>query len=164
MKNNKIFEDGTVLLRTFITSKLRAACAGLFISGMTLVGLAQAQTFEQYGTTDTGVALRWKAFTPGDGLPHPAILVLHPGGFKSGNPGPDFVSEDLAAAGFVAFSTEYRLSPPHNDMNAAVHGPMAQDSVFPVDDGHYPEQTTDVQMAIRAARIDPRCDGHVYGI
>ena len=25
MKNNKIFEDGTVLLRTFITSKLRAA-------------------------------------------------------------------------------------------------------------------------------------------
>jgi hypothetical protein len=31
-----------------------------------------------------------------------------------------------------------------------------------VDEGHYPEQTDDVQLAIRTARADPRCDGRVY--
>jgi hypothetical protein len=31
-----------------------------------------------------------------------------------------------------------------------------------VDDGHYPEQTDDVQLAIRTARADPRCNGLVY--
>jgi hypothetical protein len=49
-------------------------------------------------------------------------------------------------------------------MNAPNHLAPSQDTVIPADEGHYPEQTTDVQMAIRAARRDPRCDGRVYGV
>ncbi len=121
-------------------------------------------TLEQYGTSSTGVALRWNAFAPPGGGQHPAVLVLHPGGYRTGNAGPDSVSLDLAAAGYLALSTEYRLAPPHTPMNAPNHLAPSQDTVVPADEGHYPEQTTDVQMAIRAARRDPRCDGRVYGV
>ncbi|HZS18296.1 MAG TPA: immunoglobulin domain-containing protein [Candidatus Udaeobacter sp.] len=120
--------------------------------------------WEQYGVASTGVTLRWKVFMPADPGPHPAVIVLHGGGFKSGTAGPDSVSKDLAAAGFLALSTEYRLAPPHIPMNEADHGPVGQDSVIPVDDGHYPAQNVDVQMAIRAARADARCNGLVYGV
>ena len=94
----------------------------------------------------------------------PAILVLHAGGFKSGEAGPVNVAADLARAGFFALATEYRLAPPHSQMNAPDHPPPSQNTVVPVDDGHYPEQTTDIRMAIRAARKDPRCNGLVYCI
>jgi len=120
--------------------------------------------WEQYGVTSTGVTLRWKVFTPPDAGPHPAVIVLHPGQFKAGIAGPDFVSQDLADAGFLALSAEYRLAPPHTEMNELSHGLVAQDSVVPVDDGHYPAQNADVQMAIRAARADARCNGLVYGV
>ena len=121
-----------------------------------------AGQLEQYGTSSTGVALRWTAFEPAGGGRHPAVLVLHGGGFKSGQAGPTNVAQDLAAAGFLALATEYRLAPPHTPMNTPQHPPPSQNTVFPIDDGHYPEQTTDVQMAIRAARQDPRCNGLVY--
>jgi hypothetical protein len=126
--------------------------------------VAAQGTLEQYGTTSTGVALRWNAFAPPGGGRHPAVLVLHVGGFKSGPAGPDAVSQDLAAAGFLALSTEYRLAPPHTPMNTPNHAAPSQDTVMPADDGHYPEQTDDVQMAIRAARADSRCNGLVYGV
>ena len=123
-----------------------------------------AERVEQYGTSSTGVALRWTAFEPAGGGQHPAVLVLHPGGFKTGDAGPTGVAQDLAAAGFLALATEYRLAPPHKPMNSPEHPPPSQNTVFPVDDGHYPEQTTDVQTAIRTARRDPRCNGLVYCI
>ena len=121
-----------------------------------------AERVEQYGTSSTGVALRWTAFEPPGGGRHPAVIVLHPGGFKTGEAGPTGVAQDLAAAGFLALATEYRLAPPHTPMNTPQHPRPSQNTVFPIDDGHYPEQTTDVQMAIRAARQDPRCNGLVY--
>ena len=123
-----------------------------------------AGTLEQYGTTLTGVALRWKAFAPAEGGKHPAVLVIHGGGFRSGDAGPDSVSQDLAAGGFLALSTEYRLAPLHTEMNTPSHPAPSQNTVIPVDDGHYPEQTDDVQMAIRSARADSRCSGLVYGV
>ena len=121
---------------------------------------------EQYAITDTGVALRWYAYEPQGTAPsqHPAVIVLHAGGFKSGEAGPINVAADLARAGFLALATEYRLAPPHTQMNAPDHPPPSQNTVVPPDDGHYPEQTQDVQAAIRAARKDPRCNGLVYCI
>ena len=119
---------------------------------------------EQYGTSATGVALRWTAYVPSGGGQHPAVLVLHPGGFKTGAAGPQYVAQDLARAGFFALATEYRLAPPHTYMNTPAHPAPSQNTVGAADDGHYPAQTTDVQMAIRAARKDPRCDGRVYGV
>jgi hypothetical protein len=47
-------------------------------------------------------------------------------------------------------------------MDSPRHPFPGQNDVRPVDDGHYPEQTDDVQVAIRTARADPRCDGRVY--
>ncbi len=117
-----------------------------------------------YGTSTTGVDLRWTAYEPPGGGQHPAVIVLHPGGFKTGAAGPLYVAQDLAHAGFLALATEYRLAPPHAYMNTPTHPAQSQNSFNPSDDGHYPEQTTDVQMAIRAARSDSRCDGRVYGV
>jgi acetyl esterase/lipase len=119
---------------------------------------------QQYGTSSTGVALRWTAFEPPSGGKNPAVIVLHPGGFKTGAAGPLNVARDLAQAGFLALATEYRLAPPHTYMNTPTHPLPSQNTVNPPDDGHYPEQTTDVQLAIRAARKDKRCDGRVYGV
>src|SRR5207237_8964541 len=114
------------------------------------------------GTTSSGVYLYWTAYFPADGLRHPAVLVLHPGGFKTGEAGPLNVAQDLGNAGFFALATEYRLAPGHEPMNSPSHPFLGQNDVHPVDDGHYPEQTDDVQLAIRTARADPRCDGRVY--
>ena len=119
-------------------------------------------SYEKYGTTSTGVDLYWTAYVPADGLRHPAVLVLHPGGFKAGDAGPLNVAEDLGNAGFFGLATEYRLAPPHDEMDSPSHPVPGQNDVFPVDNGHYPEQTDDVQLAIRTARADPRCDGRVY--
>jgi hypothetical protein len=119
-------------------------------------------SYEKYGTTSTGVDLYWTAFVPTDGLRHPAVLVLHTGGFKTGNAGPANVAQDMSKAGFFGLAVEYRLAPPHGPMNSPRHPFPGQNQVRPADDGHYPEQTDDVQLAIRTARADPRCDGRVY--
>ena len=128
-------------------------------------------SFEKYGTTPTGVGLYWTAYVPPEGGKHPAVLVLHTGGFKTGAAGPQDVAQDLAANGFVALATEYRLAPPHSQMNSytdafpdGIHPAPGQNAVYPVDDGHYPEQTDDLKMAVRAARADPRCNGLVYAV
>jgi acetyl esterase/lipase len=126
------------------------------------------QTVEVYGHTAApyaGIPLQWTSFILDTTVsPVPAVLVLHPGGYKTGNAGPPGVCTDLATSGFVAFATEYRLAPPggtaSNEMGNPPHPTPAQNDLG--DDGHYPEQTTDVQMAIRAARADSRCNGKVY--
>jgi len=99
---------------------------------------------EQYGVGTSrfgNTPLFWDAYIIPTGR-HPAVLVIHIGGFKSGEPGPASVARDLNAAGFNAFAIEYRLAPPHTEMPQQVMS----------DDGHYPEQTNDVATAIRAAR------------
>jgi acetyl esterase/lipase len=100
---------------------------------------------EQYGVGPSSFGntpLYWDAYVIPTGT-HPAVLVIHGGGFKSGKPGPASVAKDLNAAGFNAFAIEYRLAPPHDDMPLQVVG----------DQGYYPEQTDDVATAIRAARV-----------
>jgi hypothetical protein len=121
-------------------------------------------SYEKYATTSTGVDLYWTAYVPADGLRHPAVLVLHPSGFNHGDAGPMFVCQDLAAAGFLALATEYRLAPPHLAMNSPSHPYPGQNDALPVqDDGHFPAESIDIQTAIRAARRDPRGNGLVYG-
>lgn len=99
---------------------------------------------EQYGVGPSllgNTPLYWDAYILPMGT-HPAVLVIHGGGFKDGVPGPASVAQDLNAAGFNVFAIDYRLAPPHTDMPQQVRR----------DDGHYPEQTNDVATAIRAAR------------
>ena len=103
-----------------------------------------APVTEQYGVGSSLLGttpLYWDAYIIPTGT-HPAVLVIHGGGFKDGEPGPDSVAQDLNAAGFNVFAIDYRLAPPGTDMPLQmVH-----------DEGHYPEQTNDVATAIRAAR------------
>lgn len=107
---------------------------------------------EVYGIAPDGTELHWVVYTPSTPGPWPAVLVIHGGGFKAGGPPSGAqCGLDLAEAGYLAFSIEYRLAP---------------EGVLPgqTSDGRFPQQTDDVKMAIRAARADARCNGQVGAI
>ncbi len=72
------------------------------------------------------------------------------------------VAQDLAIAGYLALAIEFRLAPPHVTMNSPRHCCPGQNDVG--DDGFYPESVNDMQMAIRVARADARCNGQVGAI
>jgi len=110
---------------------------------------------EVYGTASDGTVLHWIVYQPSTPGPWPTVLIIHGGGFNEGSP--DSASEsvtcgqDLAAAGYLAFSIEYRLAPP-----GALPGQTS--------DGRFPDQSDDVKLAIRTARLDPRCNGQVGAV
>ncbi len=110
---------------------------------------------EVFGNASDGTNLHWKVYTPTIPGPWPAVLVIHGGGFYSGTPdsSPQSIAcaQDLAAAGYIAFSVEYRLAPP-----GALPGQVS--------DGRFPDQTDDVNLAVEAARIDSRCNGQVGAV
>ena len=110
---------------------------------------------EVYGTASDGTVLHWVAYTPTTPGPWPAVLLIHGGGFKAGDPSSSAESvacgQDLAAAGYLALSIEYRLAPPGSL--------LGQTSL-----GLFPDQVADVNLAIRTARNDPRCSGQVGGV
>ncbi len=110
---------------------------------------------EVYATADDGTPLHWYVYKPTGTGPWPAVLIIHGGGFKGGTPisSPESVEcgNDLAAAGYVAFSIEYRLAP-----NGGLEGQGS--------DGRFPDQTNDVKLAILAARSDSRSNGQVGSV
>src|SRR2546423_2393055 len=113
----------------------------------------RAATLEVYATNidSGGTDLRWKVYLPISGGPtYPAVILGHGGEFKQGDPGPSNVAQDLANNGFVTFAVEYRLAPPHIEMTNA--GPPGDGQQDPPSDGRPPQQTDDMQRAIRAAR------------
>ena len=69
---------------------------------------------EVYGTASDGTVLHWDVYTPDGVGPWPAVLVIHGGGFYKGSPTSASESitcaQDLTAAGYIAFSIEYRLA------------------------------------------------------
>ena len=72
------------------------------------------------------------------------------------------VARDLSQCGFLGVAIEYRLAPPHLEMNSPSHPFPGQNDIQ--DDGHYPEQTNDVRDAIIHYRNDPRSNGEVVVI
>ncbi len=128
------------------------------IVGLMTAGVAHAEVIPQtevFGTASDGTVLHWVVYTPTTPGPWPAVLVIHGGGFNENTPtsSPESVNcgNDLAAAGYIAFSIEYRLAPP---------GSLAGQ----VSDGRFPDQSDDTRVAIRAARNDSRCNGQVGAI
>jgi len=110
---------------------------------------------EVYGTASDGTVLHWIVYQPSTAGPWPAVLIIHGGGFNEHTPdsSPESVTcgQDLAAAGYIAFSIEYRLAPP-----GSLEGQTS--------DGRFPDQSDDVKLAVQTARLDPRCNGQVGGI
>ena len=96
-----------------------------------------------------------------DGQRHRVAIVIHGGGYRSGDMQTE-VARDLSQCGFLGVAIEYRLAPPHLEMNSPPHPFPGQN--FIRDDGHYPEQTDDVRDAIIHYRNDPRSNGEVVVI
>jgi acetyl esterase/lipase len=111
-------------------------------------------TTEVYAIASDGTPLTWDVYTPAGRRPGPAVLVIHGGLYISGGSadiGPAGCASDLADAGFVAFSINYRLAPP-----GFIPGQSSS--------GRYPQQYDDVQLAVLAARSDPRANGKVGAV
>ncbi|MEO8440017.1 MAG: alpha/beta hydrolase [Spartobacteria bacterium] len=110
---------------------------------------------ELYATAADGTPLHWDVYTPSTPGPWPAVLVIHGGGFVSGgtNFPPSLVgcAQDLASAGYLAFSIEYRLAPPGSLRSQRSNG-------------QFPDQTDDVRLAVQAARADARTNGKVGAV
>ncbi|MDQ3199323.1 MAG: alpha/beta hydrolase [Verrucomicrobiota bacterium] len=125
------------------------------LPGMTRAQSTGSAPTEVFGIAADGTVLHWMVYTPATPGPWPAVLVIHGGLFYGGTPdssGESVTSaQDLAAAGYIAFSIEYRLAPP-----GALRGQRSA--------GYFPDQNNDVKLAIRAARADSRCNGQVGAI
>ncbi len=129
-----------------------------FLFALVITGSSNADVVPQtevYGTASDGTTLHWVVYTPTTPGPWPAVLVIHGGGFTGGSPDSSLESvncaQDLAEAGYITFSIEYRLAPP---------------GFLPgqVSDGHFPDQSDDVKLAVRTARADARCNGQVGAV
>lgn len=143
----------TILSRSLQVS-LALGAALLFQSSPALAS-QQTEPTEWFANASDGTPLHWVVYTPAGNGPWPVVLVIHGGSFKAGTPtsAPQSVTcgRDLAAAGFLALSIEYRLAPDGSLLGQ-------------VTDGRFPDQTDDVRLAILAARIDPRGNGQVGSV
>jgi len=108
-----------------------------------------------------GMSIRATVYNVEDGQRHRVAIVIHGGGYSAGGM-QTAVAEDLSQYGFLGVAIEYRLAPPHLEMNSPSHPFPGQD--FIRDDGHFPEQTDDVRDAIIHYRNDPRSNGEVVVI
>ena len=108
-----------------------------------------------------GMSLLATVYNVDDGQRHRVAIVIHGGGYASGGM-QTAVARDLSQYGFLGVAIEYRLAPPHLEMNSPPHPFPGQKDIN--DDGHYPEQTDDVRDAIIHYRNDPRSNGEVVVI
>ena len=108
-----------------------------------------------------GLNIRATVYNVDDGQRHRVAIAIHGGSYKGGLMQTD-VAQELSQYGFMGVAIEYRLAPPHDEMNSPAHPFPGQNDIR--DDGHYPEQTDDVRDAIIHYRNDPRSNGEVVVI
>jgi len=105
-----------------------------------------------------GMNIRATVYNVDDGQRHRVAIVIHGGGYSSGLM-ETIPAQELSQYGLMGVAIEYRLAPPHLEMNTPVHPFPGQSDIH--DDGYYPEQTDDVGDAIVHYRSDSRSNGEV---
>ena len=107
-----------------------------------------------------GSKLQWRRYLPDPAIygngPFYTIVTIHGGHFAEGSPfegGVEKVAEDLRDQGYLVLSVTYRLAPCGLITGQPDHSDPAS--------GRPPEQTDDIKSLIRAARVDPKSNGHV---
>jgi acetyl esterase/lipase len=137
-------------MKTKLFSKASLSALLLMSAYATSFGTEGSYPIETYGIAPDGAVLQWAVHKPRIPGPWPIILLIHGGGFSSGNLLESQISraaDDLANAGYLALSINYRL---------VGHKILGQQS-----DGTFPQQTDDCRMAMLAARGDSRGTGKV---
>jgi acetyl esterase/lipase len=137
-----------------LVSLLWAFCVAAQVAFAGRSGDNSQTTSEVYALANDGTPLTWTVYTPTDQGPRPVVLVIHGGDFWGGDPGNAGAvrcAQDLADAGYLAFSIAYRLAPP-----GSIPG---QSSL-----GQFPDQYDDVHLAVAAARNDSRGNGQVGAV
>ena len=108
-----------------------------------------------------GMSIRATVYNVNDGQRHRVAIAIHGGGYSGGVMQTN-VAQDVSKYGLMGVAIEYRLAPPHIEMNSPAHPFPGQNDIH--DDGYYPEQTDDVRDAIVHYRNDPRSNGQVVVI
>jgi acetyl esterase/lipase len=97
------------------TRPSRRVASGRWLLGVLILaggcGLAYRETTQSYNTA-TGNLGTMDVYQPVEAVPRPGVLLIHGGGWTSGDKGD--LSEEaarLAASGYVVANTNYRLSP-----------------------------------------------------
>ena len=108
-----------------------------------------------------GMNIQASVYNVDDGQRHRVVIAIHGGNYNAGDIETD-VAQELSQYGFMGVAIEYRLAPPHLEMNSPVHPFPGQNNIH--DNGYYPEQTDDVRDAIVHYRNDPRSNGEVVVI
>jgi len=124
-----------------IRTHLAALGAGILVAGCALGPSLPdgAQVLQDVPFLDRdGIRLAGDLYLPPGSGRHPAVLLIHGGGWRNGDPGQmAHLGRRLAAAGFVAYSSSYRFAPEHR----------------------HPTQLTDVRNAMiwlaEQDRVDP---------
>ncbi len=111
--------------------------------------------------------LRRLRFSPDSAIwgngPYPVAITAHPGGFRNGDAygtmSQRWADRDLAAAGFLVFSIDYRLAPPNTIRRQTEHDDTTEEGIA---SGRPPQQSNDVKQQILAAYHDNHCNGTVF--
>jgi alpha-L-fucosidase 2 len=117
-------------------------CLAMILPAVTRAGLTNGI---EYGKAD-GVSLRLNAFVPDGPGPFPAVILVHGGGWNSGDAAGGKnralispMEDPLANAGFAWFSINYRLAPKHpypaaiEDLETAIRWVKAHASDYHLD-------------------------------
>lgn len=112
-----------------------------------------APVTEVFAHADDGTPLTWNVYAPTTSGTHPAMLIIHPGGFIHNDGGTMMTNcaKDFAALGYITFIPQYRLAPP-----GSIPGQISS--------GQYPDQYNDIKLAVKTARYDLRGNGQVAAV
>lgn len=123
--------------------------------------LLDAYQPKAYDPTD-GTTLRRLRIAPSPTGSFPTVVLIHGGEFREqddhGTHDQSYAAYDLAQAGYLVFSIEYRLAP-----DGLIPGQHQHDTTpAGISSGRPPQQSNDVKQEILAAYYDAQCNKKIF--